>query len=281
MAQEQGYFTGPTSTKLFYQCWLPEEQTRAVLIVVHGVAEHSGRYMNLVNSLVPQGFAVYGLDHYGHGRSGGKRCFVPNFSVFTDGLDMFVDKVKEWEPDKKVFIVGHSMGGLITSAYLLDQQDKVDGAILSGPGVKVPDNISSATIMAAKFFSWLAPTLGISQLDASGISRDPAVIKAYINDPLVFNGKLTARLGAQILETCNRVMTHAGKITLPLLVLQGGKDTVVDPEGAKELHDIAGSRDKSLIVYPEKFHEIFNDPEYGQVFSDMYDWIDTRLKQLA
>ncbi len=96
MAQEQGYFTGPESTKLFYQCWLPETETRAVLIVVHGVAEHSGRYMNLVNSLVPQGFAVYGLDHYGHGRSEGKRVFVPDFSVFTDGLDMLVDKGKEW-----------------------------------------------------------------------------------------------------------------------------------------------------------------------------------------
>ena len=276
MAQEQGAFKGPESTDLFYQCWLPEADTRAAIIVVHGVAEHSGRYMNLVNNMVPQGFAVYGLDHYGHGRSGGKRLFVPRFSVYTDGLDMMVDKVREWESGKKVFIVGHSMGGLITSAYLLDNQDKVDGVILSGPGVKIPDHVSSVTILAAKFFSWLIPALGIKQLDSNDISRDPSVVKAYISDPLVSNGKLTARLAAQMLSACDRVMNEADKITLPLLILHGGADALVDPEGARQFHGAVGSKDKSLTIYPDKFHEIFNDPGYDRVFSDISRWLDAR-----
>ncbi|WDP85902.1 MAG: alpha/beta hydrolase [Desulfobacter sp.] len=95
MAQENGYFNGPKETKIFYQCWLPQTEAGAVLIAVHGLAEHSGRYMNLVNSLVPQGFSVYAQNHYGHGKSGGKRLFVPDFKLFTRTLDQFIDQVKE------------------------------------------------------------------------------------------------------------------------------------------------------------------------------------------
>ena len=113
MATENGYLEGPGQTKLFYQSWLPENPTRAALIAVHGLAEHGGRYMNLVNNLVPKGFGVYAPDHYGHGKSQGKRLFVERFQVFLDDLDRLVDKVKEWEPDKPVFLVGHSMGATV------------------------------------------------------------------------------------------------------------------------------------------------------------------------
>lgn len=277
MPREQGYFKGPENTEIFYQCWLPETASRAVLILVHGVAEHSGRYMNLVNRMAPEGFGIYGLDHYGHGRSGGKRLFVRDFRVYTDTLEHFVARVREREPGKKIFLVGHSMGGLITSAYLLDRQDRVDGAILSGPAVKIPDHISRVTIWAARMLSWLVPGMGISRLDPNAISRDPAVVRAYLNDPLASNGRLTARLAAQMLATCGRVMAEARNIHLPLLILQGGADALVDPEGARQFHDKAGSRDKRLIVYPDKFHEIFNDPGYDRVFSDMYEWIAPRL----
>lgn len=277
MATENGYLDGPENAKLFYQCWLPEKDTRAVLIVVHGLAEHSGRYMNLVNNLVPKGFAVYALDHYGHGKSEGKRLFVSKFSVFTDGLDLLVNQVKAWEPDKPVFLVGHSMGGLITAAYLQDHQDKVDGSILSGPGVKIPDHVSALTRMAARFFSFLAPGLGITRLESADISRDPAVVRAYINDPLVSTEKITARLASEMLDACERTMARAEEIRLPLMVLQGGADALVDPGGASQFHGAVDSKDKTLVVYPEKFHEIFNDPGYEQVFSDIETWLEKRI----
>ena len=277
MAREHGFLNGPENTKLFYQCWLPQGESRAALVVVHGIAEHSGRYMNLVNSLVPEGFSVYGIDHYGHGKSEGKRLYVPGFSVFVDGVNRLVDRVKEWEPGKKIYIVGHSMGGLITADWLIDHQDKVDGAILSGPAVKVPDHVSRISLAVSKLLSTLCPGLGVIQLDSDTISRDPAVVSAYVNDPLVSTGKVTARLAARMLGACGRVTEHAGAIRLPLLILHGGADALVDPEGSEEFHRAVGADDKQLIIYPDKFHEIFNDPGHGAVFSDILEWLNPRL----
>ncbi len=277
MTSEHGFFKAPDNEEIFYQCWLPKTQTRAALIVVHGVAEHSGRYMNLVNVMVPDGYGVYAIDHYGHGRSGGKRLFVPSFDYFIQGLDTLVDRVKQWEPNKKCFLVGHSMGGLITASYLLNHQDKVDGAVLSGPAVKVPDNISVFTLWAARIFSKLLPSLGIKQLEADSISRDPEVVRAYVNDPLVSTGKLTARLGEQLLGACLNLEKAAKRIQIPLYILQGGSDTLVDPDGARKFHGAVASVDKDLIVYPDRFHEIFNDPGNDEVFSDIRAWLDRHL----
>lgn len=277
MTQEKGFFALSDKTDIFYQAWLPEAESCAALIVVHGVAEHSGRYMNLVNELVPQGFSVYGLDHYGHGKSGGRRLFVPDFNLFTEALDRLVDKVREWEKGKPLYLVGHSMGGLITASYLLDHQDKLSGTILSGPGVKVPGHVSAMTLMAARIFSKLMPGLGIKQLDANDISRDPAVVRAYVNDPLVSTGKLTARLGEQILGACMDVTERAPLVRLPLLILHGSCDALVDPDGSREFHDRVSSSDKTLIFYPDRFHEIFNDPGHDQVFADMKAWLAERI----
>ena len=277
MATETGYFKDVGGEKLFYQCWLPGQTPLAALVVVHGLGEHSGRYMNLVNAMVPKGFAVYALDHYGHGRSGGRRMYVPRFQTFLDGLDHLVDRVREWEPERPVFLVGHSMGGLITSVYLQDRQDKVQGAVLSGPGVKVPDHVTPITRTAARIFSRILPGLGVEQLNADDISRDPDVVRAYVNDPLVSTGKVTARLAAELLAACERAMSRAGEVRLPLLILQGGADALVDPDGAEIFHRAVGSADKSLTVYPDKFHEIFNDPGYEDVFRDMAGWIQGRL----
>lgn len=278
MASEQGFLDGPEQSKLFYQCWLPQGTPRAALVVVHGIAEHSGRYMNLVNSLVPQGFSIYALDHYGHGRSSGKRLFVPEFEVFTKGLDLLVDRVLEWEPGIPVFIVGHSMGGLISSAWLTDHQEKADGAILSGPAVKVPDHLSRFSLALSGLLSRVLPGMGVIRVESQGISRDPEVVKAYVNDPLVSTGKVSARMAAELLAACDRITDGgAERIKLPLLILQGGADSLVDPDGAGQFLRALGSSDKHLTVYPDKFHEIFNDPGHDRVFADMLAWLEQRL----
>jgi alpha-beta hydrolase superfamily lysophospholipase len=202
---------------------------------------------------------------------------VEQFADFTDTLAIFYRLVTEWQVNKPIFILGHSMGGLITSYYLLDHQADFNGAIISAPAVKVGDSVSQATIMMSKVLSRLAPKMGLIALDVNNISRDPKVVEAYINDPLVFHGKTPARLAAELLSAMLRVTAEASKITLPFIVVQGAKDSLVDPSGAQMLYDKASSEDKTLKIYDELYHEVFNEPERERVLQDVEDWLESQV----
>ena len=280
MKHQEGFFRGVRGSNNYFQYWLPETNPKAALLLVHGLAEHSGRYANLVAHLVPRGYAVYGMDHVGHGKSDGARAHVQRFDDFVQPLRTYFGMVREWQPVAPIFLVGHSLGALIGATYLLDYQDGLQGAILSGPAVKIPGNISPAIVAAGKILSALIPGIGILGLDARGISRDPAVVAAYVNDPLVFTGKTTARLGAEMLKAMQRVTAEANRIRLPVLILQGGADKLVDPAGARMLHDLAGSADKTLKVYEGLYHEVYNEPEHDQVLRDVESWLEKRLPPL-
>ncbi len=277
MNHVEGRFQTPKGANIYYQHWQPEGNPQAILFVVHGLAEHSGRYMNLVNYFVPRGYAVYGLDHIGHGKSDGTCVYLERFSDFIGPLKTYFDLIQGWHPGKPVFLVGHSMGGLIGSVYLLEHQDELKGAVLSAPAVKVSDTISPATIMLGKILSGILPKAGLLALDANAISKDKAVVSAYINDPLVYTGKVTARLAAEMLSAMQRVTSEAATIRLPILLLQGNADRLVDPGGANMLHEKAGNADKTLKVYEGLYHEIFNEPERERVLKDMEAWLAARV----
>ena len=273
MKHIEGNFKGVRNTSIYDQAWLPEGNIKAVLLIVHGLGEHSGRYMNVVNHFLPLGYAVYGLDHIGHGKSEGAREVVQRFEDYTDTLAIYYTMVKGWQAGKPIFLLGHSMGGLIVPYYLLEHQDDFKGAIISAPLVKVGDNITPATIFMGKLLSVLAPKMGLLPLDAHNISRDPAVVEAYINDPLVFHGKTPARLAAELLKAMQCISAEADKITLPFIVLQGGEDKLVEPTGAQMLYDKASSKDKTIKLYQGLYHEVFNEPEREQVLKDVETWL--------
>jgi acylglycerol lipase len=279
MKHQEGYLKSNRATDIYYQCWLPEDEPKAVLLIAHGLAEHSGRYMNLVNHFVPDGYAVYAIDHFGHGKSEGKRVFVERFQDFTKTLKIYFDAIREWQPEKPIFLIGHSMGGLIGAAYLLEHQNELAGAVLSGPALKISDQISKAVILAGKIFSVPMPKAGISQLNFEGISRDPAVVDAYINDPLVYTGKITARLAAELIKAIGHVAEHGTKISLPIMMAQGSEDIIVDPGGAQFLYDLVGSEDKTVNLYGGLYHEIFNEPEHKQVLNDVNQWLEKHLEK--
>lgn len=277
MRHLDGFFLSANDTRIYHQSWLPNGASKASIVLVHGLAEHSGRYANLVNHMVARDYAVYGLDHIGHGKSEGTRVYVRQFADYTNALGSYVDQVRAGQPDSPLFLYGHSIGALIAAVFLLDHPAELTGVVLSGPCVKVPANVSATTVFLAKALSRIAPKLGLSAIDASGISRDPAQVQAYIDDPLVYNGKTTARLACELLKAMQRASAEAAGIILPVLIVQGGADTVVDPDGANMLHDTVGSADKTLKVYDGLFHEIHNEPEHPQVLADISTWLEEHL----
>lgn len=277
MEHIEGNFKGVRDVKIYYQAWLPAGTVKAVLLVVHGLGEHSGRYKNVVDHFVPLGYAVYIQDHIGHGKSDGVREMVERFSDFTETLTIFLHMVSAWQPHAPVFLLGHSLGGLIASYYLLDHQQDFKGAVISAPLVKVGESVSQATILMGKILSKLAPKVGIISVDSNGISKDPAVVQAYVADPLVFHGKTPARLAAEMLSAMMRVTSECGKITLPFIVVQGSEDTLVEPSGAQMLYDQAASTDKTIKIYEGLYHEVFNEPERQQVLADVDAWLAARV----
>jgi len=277
MEHTEGIFRGVRDKKIYYQAYLPKGDIRGSIIIVHGLGEHSGRYDNVVDYLVPKGFAIYGFDLLGHGKSDGKREFVEKYEDFTETLTNYKNKVKSWQPGKSLFLLGHSMGGLIATEYLIDHSHDFEGAIISAPLITVSDNINKFTIISGKILSAIAPTFGITALDPKAISRDPKVVNEYINDPLVYQGKTTARLSVELLKAIMRVNAEVSRIAVPFIVLQGSDDRLVNPQGAKMLHERAGSQDKSIRIYDGLYHEVFNEPERDQVLADVVNWLNARV----
>jgi alpha-beta hydrolase superfamily lysophospholipase len=278
MNHTEGTFKGIRDANIYYQAWLPDGRVKAVLLVVHGAAEHSGRYMNIVNHFIPLGYGVYSLDHFGHGRSDGQRVYVESFDDYIEPLNTFYTMIRRWQPDKPIFILGHSLGGLIETYYLLDHQKEFTGAVVSAPSIKIQDTISPMTITMGKLLSKITPKAGLLALDAKAVSKDPAVVEAYVTDPLVYTGKLTARLAAEMLRAMQRVTDEVGTISLPMIIVQGKADKLVDPSGAQMLYDKSGSTDKTLKMYDGLYHEVFNEPEREQVLTDVENWLESHLK---
>jgi len=265
------------STKLYYQSWTPQASPTAILLIAHGLAEHSGRYQHVAEFFVAKGYGVYAVDHIGHGKSAGARNFVNQFTDFHVGIIALSEQVQQDYPDHPQVLVGHSLGGLISSDILLNNQHLFKACILSGSAIQTPAAPSALLLLISRLLSVLAPKLGVAQLDGNAISRDPAVVTAYMDDPLVYNGKITARLATEMFAAMARVSKEAQTITLPLLVLHGGQDALTKPAGSQELYDKVSSAEKTLKIYPKLYHEIFNEPEQQQVLTDILTWLDKQL----
>ena len=203
--------------------------------------------------------------------------YVDRFSSFVDDLDIFFRLVRSRHPDVKTFLVGHSVGGTVAAAYTILHQDEFDGLILSGALLGTPHDVAAGTILAARILSRILPKTGLYFIDANGISQDKSVVKAYLEDPLVYQGKIRARLGVEIIEAMDAANRQSPDIHLPILVMHGTADPISDPESSKILYQNASSADKILKLYEGYYHEIFNEPGREQVFTDMESWLKTHI----
>jgi acylglycerol lipase len=269
---EQGRLAG----EVFYRHWRPGGEAAGVVLLAHGLGEHSGRYQGVAEFLGARGFAVVAPDHPGHGESPGQRAHIARFEDFFGPLDKLRATIARWYPGLPCFLVGHSMGGLIAARYLLDRQRQFAGAALSGAALAVPEPPPALLLWLNRLLSRLWPTLGLLQLDANQVSRDAAVVEAYLADPLVHKGKASARLVSELFRVMHEVQARRQDITLPLLVLHGEADAMTAASGSADFHAGAGAADKTLRVYPGLYHEIFNEPERLQVLEDLATWLAAR-----
>ncbi len=264
---------GTLGHALFRRSWLHPEPRRALLLL-HGYAEHSGRYEHVGAWFAARGCAVHAYDQQGHGRSGGPRGHVGRFDDFLDDVDRVLGIVGEEHPGLPRFVVGHSMGGLIAAAHARERHPDVAGVALSGPLLAVSESMPRWRIAVARALRRVRPRLSLaSGLDANGLSRDPAVVEAYLADPLVFR-TLTVSLAAEMMDAVTRTAAGAADVKVPMLLLHGEDDPLCNVEGSRAFYD-ALTVPKELRTYPGLRHEIFNEPEREQVFGDLWSWLES------
>jgi acylglycerol lipase len=270
------FFESWDGTELYYREFQPEKK-KGVLIVIHGLAEHSGRYRFLWDYFRRKGWAIYLMDQRGHGRSPGSRCHADHFQDLVEDLDSFVRMVAAKEKKLPIFLIAHSFGGQVAVNYLARHPKELKGVVLSGPNLKLAMPISPLKrylgVAAARF----RPRVSVAnEIDPTWVSRDAAVVAAYSEDPLVGN-KISLRLGAEILDNLERVMALAPKLSLPSLLLHGEGDKITSIEGTREFFSKIHFKDKTLKIYPG-YHENFNETNRQEIFEEIESWLNARLK---
>jgi alpha-beta hydrolase superfamily lysophospholipase len=282
---EESSFTGAGGVQLFSQAWRARAEngsaSSAAIALVHGIGEHSGRYVWLVEHLTASGFSVYSFDHRGHGRSPGRRGHITSWSEYRDDVAAFLERVRRLSPGVPIFIYGHSLGALIVAEFVESKQPDVAGVILSGIPLQ-PTGVAKPYMVAlARIFSRILPSLLVSLgVNPYALSRDKAVAKAYEEDPLVHH-RASMRWGAETLDAIDRVRAHASDIRLPLLILHGEADQVNAVGGSRELLEKVSSSDKELRVYPGGAHEPHNDLDRDKVLRDVVEWLTERVSALG
>ncbi|MFZ2239690.1 MAG: lysophospholipase [Gordonia amarae] len=272
MPTEERQFLGAHGHVIRYDVTTPDrDDPRGAVVIVHGLGEHGRRYGHVVDALTGAGFVVAVPDHLGHGRSDGKRLRINSFADYTGDIGTVLDAVRiEGLP---TFLLGHSMGGCIALDFALDHQDRLTGLVLSGPAVVPGSDMPQILVTLAPILGRIVPGLPSKALRAASISRDPKVVADYDADPLVVRSPIPAGLGGAMISTMQSFPKRLPSLRIPLLVMHGGKDVLAEPDGSRMVENLAGSSDKTLIIYDELFHEIFNEPERDTVIATAVDWL--------
>ena len=265
--------------ELYVQKWQADVPNRAVIAIVHGFGGYGGRYMNLVNELVPRGLVLCGVDLRGHGRSPGLRGHIDGWEDYREDLRSFLQWTPTWEPDRPRFVLGHSMGSLVVLDFVLRHPEGLAGAIVSSALLEPVAVANPLLVSVARLLSRIWPrSLLPLNVEAAALSRDPEVVRAYEEDPLVF-GKASARWGTEMLDMIAWIKEHPSDVRLPLLMIHGGADRINAVEGSRAFFEAVSYPDKELRIYPEAYHEPHNDLDWEEEARDIKRWIDSHAEE--
>jgi alpha-beta hydrolase superfamily lysophospholipase len=272
---QQDTFVASDGVSLFGQSWEPAG-IKGRIALIHGFGEHSSRYAHVAERLNAEGYAVYTYDQRGHGNSPGKKGHIADFDRLIDDAREFIERTLSQSADGPGFVFGHSMGGLVVTAWALRFPSEVRGLILTSPAVKADENTSAIVRKMAKWLARIAPNLKAHEFSPSDISRIEGVVRAYATDPLVHHGFINARTGYEMMKTIDYVEANLARLRLPFTTMHGKADRIVSYHAAEMLYERAGSKDKSIHVYEGAYHELFNDLTADRFFADLLDWLKAR-----
>lgn len=259
----------------FFQSWAPEANRKAVVCLVHGLGEHSGRYAHVAQALTHAGYVMLAFDQRGHGRTSGKRGHSPNVHRLAEDIDLLLEQAGRLYPDLPRFLYGHSMGGLLVLYYTAARKPALTGAVASGPGLRTALEQQKLKVILSRTLGGILPEVSISTgLDATQISRDPAVVQKYLADPLV-HSVATFGLAVSLLDAIQGAFEGAGQLELPLLLMHGRQDQIAYARGSEEFASLAPNA--TLQLWDGMYHEVHNEPEKEQVLAYLINWLNAQL----
>ncbi|XP_062195513.1 uncharacterized protein LOC133898791 [Phragmites australis] len=273
---------GARRNALFCRLWVPAAaEMRGILVIIHGLNEHSGRYLHFAEQLTACGFGVYAMDWIGHGGSDGLHGYVPSLDYVIEDIEVLLDKIMMENPGVPCFLLGHSTGGaVVLKASLYPHiREKLEGIILTSPALRVkPAHPIVGAV--APIFSLVAPKFQFKGANKRGIpvSRDPAALLAKYSDPLVYTGPIRVRTGHEILRISSYLLHNLKKVAVPFMVLHGTADRVTDPLASQDLYNEAASRHKDLRLYDGFLHDLLFEPERNEIGAEIIDWMDRMLR---
>ncbi len=279
MNEEKGWFESADGTRLMWRRRCPEGGPRATLLFVHGLAEHSGRYLHVLERFSAAGYDCWAFDYRCHGESPGLRVHVDRFDEFVDDVAAAQRMVRDAVPERPLILVGHSQGGLLVLRFVVTHPEGIDGIIVSSPFLAMhPDSKPSAALqVVANIISTFSSKLMFSKVaDPSFLSRTPGVAEAYVADPLV-SSTVSARWFTEIMRAQLDIRERAGRLAVPALIMQSGDDRLVDPAVTRAWAAEAPAELVDYVEWPDLYHEMFNEPEQEQVFERMETWLAGRF----
>ncbi|MFM5886863.1 MAG: lysophospholipase [Dolichospermum sp.] len=275
-SRQEGKFSGVGGLDLYYQSWHPGGEVRGILAIVHGLGGHSGLYKTIVEYLLPREYAVYALDLRGHGRSSGQRGYINTWTEFRDDLQAFLKLIQQQQPGYPIFLLGHSLGGVIALDYTLHyvkDQSTLAGVIGFSPSIGQV-GVPLSRVVLGKLFSRVWPRFSLHiGLDFSAGSRNQKILDSYTQDKLRHT-LATARLSTEFFATVDWIHTHAEKWQVPLLILHGGADRIALPAGSQMFYEKVNYPDKLRIEYPGAYHNLHDDINCVEVITDLVDWMN-------
>lgn len=272
---KESTFEGVGGFEIFTRSWQTNGKPRGVIVIVHGFNAHSGQYLSVAEQFAKNGLAVYALDLRGRGRSEGERFYIDKFEIYANDLNTVVETAKSENPGLPVFVLGHSAGGVVSCLYALEYQEEIDGLICESFAFEVPAPDFALAVL--KGLSYIAPHFHSIKLKNEDFSRDPKVVEAMNNDPLIKDEAQPIETMAELVRADERLKKEFPLIKLPLLILHGTADKAAKPSGSQFFYDTAGSTDKTLKLYEGHYHDLLHDIDHEVVMADIENWIDERI----